>query len=312
MDSYNSRTTWRRYGEFFDREMDASEAESIEERVFHFRGARIHLDHYRADASPITVLALHGAGGYGRMLWPYLVPLHRSGYDVVAPDLPGYGLSDAPAELFSYSVWVELVVALVEELYQTHNRPVVLFGASVGGFLAYMVAARSLRVSGLVVTTLADPRDAAVRERFGRNRWITRWGIPLLPVMAKVAGSLAMPIRWFTRMHAMSNTPALTQLVIRDALGGGNRVPVSFMQSMFSAVPALEPENFTRCPVLLVHPAVDRWTGVEISQPFFDRLAGPKSLVMLEDCGHFPVEAPGVEQLEKATRAFLAGISPGH
>src|SRR4051812_296462 len=45
-----------------------------------------------------------------------------------------------------------------------------------------------------------------------------------------------------------------------------------------------------RCPVLLVHPAADRWTDVSISLPFFEGLRVPKRLVMLENAGHFPVE----------------------
>jgi pimeloyl-ACP methyl ester carboxylesterase len=33
---------------------------------------------------------------------------------------------------------------------------------------------------------------------------------------------------------------------------------------------------------------------------FFDRLAAPKKLVLVEGAGHFPVEAPGAHQLLEA------------
>lgn len=46
-----------------------------------------------------------------------------------------------------------------------------------------------------------------------------------------------------------------------------------------------------------------------MSQPFFDRLGGDKELVMLEGCGHFPYEEPGVSQFQKAVGEFLARVS---
>ncbi|WP_433334285.1 hypothetical protein [Spirillospora sp. CA-294931] len=69
----------------------------------------------------------------------------------------------------------------------------------------------------------------------------------------------------------------------------------------------MEPEDFTACPVLMAHPAADRWTPVRLSLPFFERLASPKRLVMLEKCGHLPVEDPGLTQLADALREFQSG-----
>ncbi len=69
--------------------------------------------------------------------------------------------------------------------------------------------------------------------------------------------------------------------------------------------PAIEPEDFDLCPVLLAHPAADPWTTVEASRPFFDRIKGPKELVMLENCGHLPVEEPSFSRLEEVVVAFL-------
>ena len=40
------------------------------------------------------------------------------------PDLPGYGLSVAPAELFSYARWVDCVADLLQAESQRTGRPV--------------------------------------------------------------------------------------------------------------------------------------------------------------------------------------------
>lgn len=78
-------------------------------------------------------------------------------------------------------------------------------------------------------------------------------------------------------------------------------------RSRACAGPAVEPEDFTACPVLLAHPGADRWTPVELSTPFFDRLGGDKRLVVLEGCGHMPVEEPGLRQFAEALGRLAAG-----
>jgi alpha-beta hydrolase superfamily lysophospholipase len=180
----------------------------------------------------------------------------------------------------------------------------VLFGASIGGYLAYLCAAQSPHVTGLIATTLADPRQAAVQHDLARNR-LLRAGLPLLPALARISGGLRLPIRWFTHMQRMSRDPALTALVCEDPLGGGNRVPLGLLASLFNTAPAVEPEQFQQCPVLLLHPALDHWTRVASSDLFFERLCVPKQRVLLENCGHFPVESPGLQQLRAATLDFL-------
>ena len=83
------------------------------------------------------------------------------------------------------------------------------------------------------------------------------------------------------------------------------------MRSLLGIRPAIEPEDFDLCPVLLTHPAADTWTKIEASRPFFDRIKGPKELVMLENCGHLPVEEPGLSRLEEMVVAFLGQLSRG-
>lgn len=61
--------------------------------------------------------------------------------------------------------------------------------------------------------------------------------------------------------------------------------------------------------MLLAQPAADRWTTIEASRPFFDRIKGPKELVLLENRGHLPIEEPGFSQLEDAIVAFLARLA---
>ena len=305
--SYDQENHWRKYAPFFSRSACADEANAPVEEYFSFRGAQVHVDRYTNHESPFVIVLVHGAGGYGRLLAPYARLVHQAGYEVVAPDLPGYGLSSNETRFVDCRFWVEVLRELAASEYRNSGRRIVFVGASLGGFLAYVCAVSMPEgtVAGLVATTLADPRDSITRQQFARNSIVLRVGLPLLPMFARCMGGLRLPIRWFTKMNAMSNQAALSRLVAADPLGAGVSLPLRFMQSIFELRPTVEPEKFLRFPVLLAHPGADRWTPMESSRIFFDRLQCEKTLVVLDQCGHFPVEEPGFSQLERSVVAFL-------
>jgi alpha-beta hydrolase superfamily lysophospholipase len=299
---------WRSYQEFLPERLRIAPGREPAEEWTRWRDADIHLDRFAQPDAPLTVMLLHGGGGCGRLLAPFGRLLYGHGYEVVAPDLPGYGLSVAPRSLFSYRAWVDCVVDLAAAETARTGRPVVLFGMSVGGYLAYLAAAQGRNVAGVMVTTLADPRLPIVRDQFARHPQLNRLLYPFLPAVSAIAGGVRLPIRWFANMRGIANHPDVSQLLSTDPVAGGIRAPLSFMHSLLAITPAIEPEQFDVCPVLLAHPGADRWTQPDSSLPFFNRIKGPKRYLELDNCGHFPIEEPGVTQLEQAMTDFLAAI----
>jgi alpha-beta hydrolase superfamily lysophospholipase len=303
--SYAAIDQWRNCQRFLPERLRLSAGQEPVEEWWSWRGAEIHLDRYAASAAPLTVLLLHGAGGNGRLLAPFGLMLRRHGYESVMPDLPGYGLSLTPTKMFDHKQWVDCVADLAEAEVRRTDKPIVLFGMSLGGYLAYLAAAEGRKAAGVIATTLADPRLPIVRDQFAKNPRLSQLLGPLLPALAAMLGGLRLPVKWFANMKQVANDPELVRLLCRDPIGAGNRVPLRFLRSILALRPAIEPEDFDICPVLLVHPAADQWTTIETSRPFFDRIKGPKKLVMLENCGHFPLEEPGVSRLEETVVAFL-------
>jgi alpha-beta hydrolase superfamily lysophospholipase len=112
-----------------------------------------------------------------------------------------------------------------------------------------------------------------------------------------------------SRMQHISNKPELSRLAASDRLGGGNWVPARFLRTLMTTAPAIEPEDFRVCPVLLAHPGVDRMTDIALSRRFFDRLAAPKRMVVLEGASHMPTEHPGVDQLEAAVVEYMTALT---
>jgi pimeloyl-ACP methyl ester carboxylesterase len=108
----------------------------------------------------MRVVLLHSALGDSR-LWRRQVPALAGRFDVVAPDLPGFGETPEPTEPFSF---VDVV---------TPHLPGALVGNSLGGMIALRTAcARPDLVEKLVLVGTGLPNwqwTEEVRDFFGRE-----------------------------------------------------------------------------------------------------------------------------------------------
>jgi alpha-beta hydrolase superfamily lysophospholipase len=205
-----------------------------------------------------------------------------------------------------YEDWRGVAAGVLEAQARRSERPIVIFGVSVGGMLAYDATARSRIPRGLAATCLLDLRDPMVRRSMVRWPWMAALIGPMLSGIPAVTDLLPVPMRLAGNMRGVANDPELARAIGRDPRAGGNWMPGRFLRTFVNAEPLVRPEAFDICPVLLAHPADDRWTDVSISRSFFDRLPVAKRLVMLGNAGHLPVEEPGATQLSAALLDFLA------
>lgn len=266
-------------------------------------GHDVHLARIPRPQAPVRLLVVHGAGGHSGAVWPLAEQLAGDELDVTAVDLPLYGRTVvADPSAVRYEDWVRLLVDLVEAEHD--DRPLILFGASIGGLLAHEVAVRSPRVTAVAATCLMDPRSRAARARMTR---FGRWGVAAGPLCALVRGPLArlrIPVRWVADLSRMSRDRGLAALCARDPRGGGALVPLGFLASYLRF--RHTPPARSGTPVVLVQPARDTWTPAALSLPALEGRRGPARVVMLRECGHFPVEEPGLTDLVRAVRQVAA------
>lgn len=306
-DSYAARDYLRPYLPFLPDMMRLPR--EPDEEWWAWRDTQVHLDRIDADGAPLKIILLHGGGGNGRVIGAFGALVHSLGYSYLAPDLPGFGLTvPGPGYDPDYRSWVALVADLIEREQSRDGLPVVTFGGSLGGMLAYNAAAASGKVRGVIATTLADPRNIEALDALARSKLWSRVGNLFMNVFPQLTDRVTIPARMISRMDAMTNDPAFSRVFVEDPLVGGAWVRIGFYRSMARYDPPIAPEAFDLCPLLLAHPAEDTWTPLSVSQPFFDKLGCDKELVMLEGCGHLPYEEPGVSQLREAVRHFLDGI----
>lgn len=283
-----------------------SDAQQPREQWWQWRGHQIHLDVWMTDEAPRgTVLLIHGGGGHGRLLSTYARSLATSGYTVIAPDLPLYGLSIiSDSSRITAQDWVDCVVDLANE-FGDQGTPTVAFGLSLGGTVALFAATGTDAIDAVAATTLLDIRD------LDTLRFVSTmpWAVDLLLSLKHLVGSLEVPAIMLAPLSKMSSDPDLVKALAEDPLIGRRRIPLSFFASLKDARPGTPLTQFNK-PLLLMHPTNDIWTPLDLSEKTLAQLGTNVELVMLENGSHFPLEAPAREQLDAALLSFLSRLGP--
>jgi alpha-beta hydrolase superfamily lysophospholipase len=310
--NYAEQPAWREIQSFLPPTYQLQPGEEPQEEWWSWRQHRVHLDCYRNPAAPLKVLLFHGVGTNGRQMSTILgAPLARHGIETIAIDMPGYGVTDvAPGAPIRYDDWVQAGSDLIDAELARDSRPIVLYGLSAGGMATYHVAALNRKVSGIIGMTFLDQRLPQVRDETALNVFMSRVGGPLLALCARTPfAGMRLPMSLASKMHALVNDKAALKACMADRTSAGNWVTTRFLASYMRYVPAMEPEAFDVCPILLTQPAQDRWTPLHLSELFLRRIRRvPVNTVMLDNAGHYPIELPGLDQMVAAIRGFLAEL----
>jgi pimeloyl-ACP methyl ester carboxylesterase len=310
---YRDQQAWRDLQQFLPERLRLTDADAPQEEFWNWRGHQVHLDRYPNPHAPAKVVLHHGVGTNGRQMSLILgAPLAKRGFETVALDNLGYGLTQVAARTNpSYDDWVDLVVDFLAYERSRDDRPIVLYGLSAGGMLAYHVAAKAPKgtLRGIVGMTFLDQRIQQVRDETAHDKLTSRVGMPLMTALAKTPAARAKyPMTLASKMSALANNPeAMKKVLLKDKTSAANWVSVRFLARYGNYVPAVEPEDFDACPVLLTQPAEDRWTPLHLSQLVLSRITKvPVTTVMLDNAGHYPLEDPGLQQMEDAIAEFVA------
>lgn len=313
--TYNDQQAWRDLQEHLPARLRLTPETAPREEVWEWRGNRVHLDRFPDPAAPAKVVLLHGVGTNGRQMSLILgAPLARRGFETVAVDNLGYGLTEVVAGTTpSYDDWVDLIVDFLAHERSRDDRPIVLYGLSAGGMLTYHVAAKAPKgtLRGIVGMTFLDQRVQQVRDETAHDKLTSRAGAPLMQLLARTPiARMQYPMTLASKMSALVNDPAALKIMTADRTSGGNWVSVRFLATYMNHVPAVEPAQFDACPVLLTQPAEDRWSPLHLSQPVLSQITRvPVETVMLDNAGHYPIEDPGLQQMEDAIAAFVTRVS---
>lgn len=158
----------------------------VREPVF---GGRVFLRE-AGQSNPQILVLVHGIGDEAGKVWDPLIPELARTYHVVAPDLPGFGLSDKDNQLYSPDAYAAFLDWLIGSL---PPKPVNLVGHSLGGGISLAYAAdRGRDLNRLVlIDAVGVLHYLAVSRNYVRDLALDQ--VFILPVgnpIGKVAGLL--------------------------------------------------------------------------------------------------------------------------
>jgi pimeloyl-ACP methyl ester carboxylesterase len=302
--------------------------------VHHFAGRGFRQAYVRVNPGGVPLLCVHGWPETKRIWWRVIEPLAAAGFEVIVPDLRGFGDSDVGPDGFhdvaSHSRDLHaLVTAPPSEGGLGHER-VVLCGGDLGGPVIQDMALRFPELASRIVlfnSPLPYDRERmegmATRPLAGAADYFVRQGTD----PDGLAADLATPeqrrayIATFYTSRFWAHAGAFTDGMMpggaavdfhTEPFGDEANLRASFgaYESAFSESARSEPALLDRNPdveALLLFGPSDH-----VLYPDFDRMAavvfpdhvGP---FLLRDCGHFvPWEAP--HALTSAVRTFCRDL----
>jgi len=147
--------------------------------------------HYLDEGAPDgqTILLMHGEPSWSYLYRKMIPGLVAVGYRVVAPDLPGFGRSDKPAERDDYT-YQNHVDWMTRWLEAVELNSVVLFCQDWGGLIGLrLVAEQTHRFSGVVAgNTFLPTGDVPAGEAFLKWQNFSQT-VPELPVGQIIDGA---------------------------------------------------------------------------------------------------------------------------
>lgn len=181
--------------------MSEPDLSNLREQFFHNGSVRLHAK--RGGAGPLVIL-LHGFPEHWRS-WHHQIPgLIDAGYEVIAPDLRGYNLSDKPTKLRSFRMetLIEDVACIARE---AGHEKFHLVAHDWGGLIAWAFAAQHPELLHKLVILNAPhmkPYFAEAKRppQMFKSWYVLFFQIPFLPELMLSASDYAQVRAMFERM----------------------------------------------------------------------------------------------------------------
>lgn len=266
--------------------------------------------HYRDEGNPSgpTLLLIHGFSASLQTWEPWVQRLGDE-YRIISLDLPGHGLTRAPA---GYQPSIEAFRDAVHEFARAQNlQRFAIAGSSMGGGVAweYALAFPEETQALILVGSAGWPNTAAEAE--GDPAIFKLLRNPVLgPLLRDLDNSrLARQGLEASFYDAARVDDAMVDRYVQLARAPGHRdillgIMLGSAERNFATPERLAALNM---PVLILHGDTDRLVPPAHGQQFHDAIAGSQ-LIVFENTGHIPQEERADESA-MAVREFLYAVS---
>ncbi|HUX99147.1 MAG TPA: alpha/beta fold hydrolase [Candidatus Deferrimicrobium sp.] len=305
--SYEPENTWFNY--CLDLDPHKIE-EAITEEFIVSNGKRIHLDIYgKEEDLKTTVIFIHGTAVYSRFYVEFLYRLYQNGYRVVAPDLPGHGLSEGRRGHFDMNLLTATIFDVTTHVIDQFGEQVVVMGSSLGGITTLYAVANDDRIKAGVCHNAAIFNEGA-HHKIVKLKGIYKILRPIVPVFSKIIPILRLSVWIYLDAHNLVHDKRLIEkmdIVLGDRLVSDKYTLKALATQM--RAPLRRPIEDIETPVMIIGGDQDILFSVEYMQEIFDRLARSKykRFEMLPNAPHLILHENREESLSRIT-GWLAEI----
>ncbi|MEK6334264.1 MAG: alpha/beta hydrolase [Acidobacteriota bacterium] len=268
-------------------------------------GVRIHYQDAGDENAPALIL-IHGFISSNLIWSDVFLPLAEAGFRVIAPDLPGYGYSDKPADgRYTINSQAHAVIRLMDRL---GIEKATIVGASYGGAIAASIALDNPeRVERLVLvgTVSSDEPKKKLLLRLSR-----------LPLVGDIVTPLFLSSRWILRKRTEQVYRRIGKPLDEHKLEARHHLLATsnVHRAMIRTARRWNANRIQREAALIRQPTMLVWgdtdTHIPISEAYQLRDAIPNSsLFIFHNCGHLPpTERP--EGFVKLVAGFCQAEKP--
>jgi len=242
------------------------------------------------------ILLIHGHP-FDHTLWdPQAVALREAGYDVIVPDLRGYGAT--PAMVTEITYLSDFADDLARELDRHGVRQAIIGGVSMGGQIAMEFYRRYPdRVAGLILSDTSPVGETEEGRRYRNDladrllaEGMTGYAAEVLDKMITPYHVKALPgVASHVRRMMLATSPAGAAAALRG------RAERPDYQDTLETV---------RVPTLILVGTEDPYTPLADAE-LIRKLVPGSDLVVVDGAGHLP----GLEKPEKVNAALLAFLN---
>lgn len=295
------------YEKIFGRTVMEFAQKKLTEEWINSAGGKIHLDILVNDVASPTIVFSHGICGYGRLLVPFANKLYKNGFNVILPDLIGYGHNKGKR---GHWKWNELVYNLIDSCNyakKKFNSNVFLAGGSMGGSLAYHAVCHGAPVRALASYCLYDFQDVELIKELSSFGRFTSLAILSLRQLSRIAPNFSISVaRVISSYDNLSDNTEFNNLVKNDPLGC-NKMTLTATTEMMGIVLPIPFEKYNIVPILVIQPGADKMISGKFSKRAYNRLGiKEKKYVEVEGRGHWIIDDEGVDLIcSEITKWFL-------
>lgn len=310
MKTYHSNQAWKELNALLPKNFQITENNLPLEETWEWKGNHMHLDRYPNPEAEYRIFLHHGVGTNGRQL--NMIFGHKMaalGYDVVAMDNLGYGMTEVHQKDITYTDWVQAFADFVNaETKRDYKKPI-LYGLSAGGMLIYNASCFIDEVYGMIGMCFLQNDNKYIGNetaRFKGTNWLV---VPAMEKLSKTKiRTTPVAMKDVSKMDCLVNNEKALKIFLQDDASAGAKVQLQFLSEYMTYQLPVPVEAYNKCPILLTQPELDRWTPLELSEISMKGIKAPYTVKILEGGGHYPMEEKALQQLMTYAHQFIQSL----